>query len=99
MFIVGNFIGALATVLDVLLNAVLVIVLINALLSWVRVDTSNPVLAFLERISDAVCNPIRRLFPTAAGGIDFAPFIAMLVIMFIQRFAIRSMHELALRLG
>ena len=99
MFIVGNLIGALATVLDVLLNAVLVIVLINALLSWVRVDTSNPIVAFLDRASDAVCNPIRRLFPTSAGGIDFAPFIAMLVIMFIQRFAIRSMHDLALRLG
>lgn len=99
MFIVGNFIGATASVLEVLLNAVLIIVLINALLSWVRIDTSNPIVALLERVSDAVCNPIRRLFPTAAGGIDFAPFIAMLVIMFIQRFAIRSMHELALRLG
>src|SRR5262249_9811892 len=99
VFIIGNFIGAVATVLDVLLNALLLIILINALLSWVRVDASTPIIVFLGRVSDAVCDPIRRLFPTTAGGIDFAPFIAMLAIVFIQRFAIASLHELALRLG
>ena len=64
MFIVGNFLDAIATVADVLLNALLIIVLINAVLSWVRPDPSNPIVAFLERVSDAVCNPIRRMFPT-----------------------------------
>ena len=39
---------------------------------------------FLDRVSDLVCDPIRRLFPTAFSGIDFAPFIAMLAIWFLQ---------------
>jgi len=99
MFIVGNFLEAIATVADVLLNALLIIVLINAILSWVRPDPSHPIVAFLERVSDAVCNPIRRMFPTTVGGLDFAPFIVMLAIMFVQRFAIHSLRDLALRLG
>jgi len=99
MFIVGNFIGALAQVLDILLNLLMLVVLINALLSWVRPDPHNPMVMLLERISDFVCDPIRRLFPTNAGGIDFAPFIAMLLIVFVQRFAIASLRDLALRLG
>jgi YggT family protein len=99
MFIVGNFIGALAQVLDILLNALMLIILINALLSWVRPDPRNPIVMLLERVSDFVCDPIRRLFPTNAGGIDFAPFIAMILIIFVQRFAIASLRDLALRLG
>jgi YggT family protein len=99
MFVVGNFIGALAQVLDIALNALMLIILINALLSWVRPDPNNPIVMLLERVSDFVCDPIRRLFPTSAGGMDFAPFIAMLLIIFLQRFAIGSMRDLALRLG
>ncbi len=99
MFIVGNFLGAVASVFDIVLNVLMLIILINALLSWVRPDPHQPIVQLLERISDAVCDPIRRLIPTNAGGIDFAPFIAMLLIVFIQRFAIGSLHDLALRLG
>jgi YggT family protein len=99
MFVVGNFIGALAQVLDMVLSALLVVILVNALLSWVRPDPNNPIVALLDRVSDFVCDPIRRLFPTSAGGMDFAPFIAMLLIIFLQRFAIGSMRDLALRMG
>jgi YggT family protein len=99
MFVIGNFLGALAQVLDIVLNALMLIILINALLSWVRPDPRQPIVMLLDRISDFVCDPIRRLVPTNAGGIDFAPFLAMLLIIFLQRFAIGSLRDLALRLG
>jgi YggT family protein len=98
MFVIGNLVGAIATILDLVLQALLIIILINAILSWVRPDPSNPIVMFLERVSDAVCDPIRRLFPTVLGGIDFAPFIAMLAIWFIQLFAVRSLHDIAIRM-
>ena len=63
--------GAIATILDLVLQALLIIILINAILSWVRPDPSNPIVMFLERVSDAVCDPIRRLFPTVLGGHRF----------------------------
>jgi YggT family protein len=99
MFVVGNLIGALATVLEVGLNVLSLILIINALLSWVRPDPANPIVRFLDQVSDAVCDPVRRLFPTVVGGLDLAPLIVLLVIMFLRQFVVTSMHELAFRVG
>jgi YggT family protein len=99
MFVVGNLLGAIATVLDVLLNALGIILIVNALLSWVRPDPSNPIVRFLDQVSDAVCEPIRRLIPTVIGGFDLAPMIAILAIMFLRQFVVGSLHELAFRVG
>jgi YggT family protein len=98
MFVVGNLFGALATVLNIVLNALLIVIFVNALLSWVRPDPNNPIVMFLNRVSDIVCNPIRRLFPTTAGGIDFAPFIAMLAIVLVQQFLVQSLTDIAVRM-
>ena len=98
MFIVGHFIDALARVMDILLGLLMLVILVNALLSWVRPDPGHPMVMLLDRISDFVCDPIRRLFPTHAGGLDFAPFIAMLLIVFVQRFVIHSLLDIAQRL-
>ena|SRR5437867_12375287 len=98
MFVIGNLVQAIAVVLDVVLQALLLVVLINALLSWVRPDPSNPIVMFLERVSDLICNPIRRMIPTNVSGIDFAPFIAMLVIWFVKLFVVASLKDLAVRL-
>ncbi len=99
MFVVGNLLGAVATVLDVLLNALGIILIVNALLSWVRPDPSNPIVRFLDQVSDAVCEPIRRLIPTVIGGLDLAPMIAILALMFLRQFVVGSLHELAFRVG
>jgi YggT family protein len=99
MFVVGNFLGAVAEVLNIVLQALLIVILINAVLSWARPDPSNPIVMFLDRVSDFVCAPLRRLFPTVFGGIDFAPFIAMLAIYFIQQFVVASLRGVALRMG
>ena len=99
MFVVGNFLGAVAGLLDIVLQVLLIVILINAVLSWVRPDPSNPIVVFLDRVSDFVCAPLRRLFPTVFGGIDFAPFIAMLAIYFIQQFVVGSLRGMALRMG
>lgn len=98
MFVLGNLLGALATMLDIVLQTLLIIIFINAILSWVRPDPSNPIVMFLDRVSDAVCNPIRRMFPTAFSGIDFAPFIAMLLIVGLRMFLVGTLRDLAVRL-
>ena len=99
MFVLGNLIGAVATVLDYVLNALAIILIVNALLSWVRPDPANPIVRFLDQISDAMCDPIRRLFPTVVGGLDLAPMIALAAIWFLRMFAVNSLKELAFRVG
>ena len=99
MFVIGNLLGAIAVVLGFLLNTLMVIILVNALLSWVRPDPGNPIVMFLDRVSDLVCNPVRRLFPTAYSGIDFAPFIAMIGLWLAQMFVVSTLRDLAARMG
>ncbi|HET9326252.1 MAG TPA: YggT family protein [Candidatus Eisenbacteria bacterium] len=99
MFVFGNLVQAIAVVLDVVLQALLLVILINALLSWVRPDPSNPIVQFLDRVSDLVCNPIRRVIPTNVSGIDFAPFVAMLVIWFVKMFLVSTLNDVAVRMG
>ena len=99
MFVIGNLLEAVAAVLNVVLQALLLVIFVNALLSWVRPDPSNPIVMTLDRISDLVCNPIRRIFPTMVSGIDFAPFIAMLAIWLVQMFLVGTLRDVALRMG
>jgi YggT family protein len=99
MFVIGNLLRAIAAILDIVINGLLIVVFVNALLSWVRPDPANPIVQLLERISDLVCAPIRKLFPTALGGIDFAPFLAMLALLFVKLFVVESLRGLAIRMG
>jgi YggT family protein len=99
MFVIGNLLEAVAAVLNVVLQLLLLVIFVNALLSWVRPDPSNPIVMTLDRISDLVCNPIRRIFPTMVSGIDFAPFIAMLAIWLVQMFLVGTLRDVALRMG
>jgi YggT family protein len=89
----GYFFGALAALLNVVFNVLLLIVLVNALLSWVRPNPSNPIVHFLEVASDMLCNPVRKLFPTIIGGFDIAPMIVMLVLFFLQSWLVPWMRS------
>src|SRR5262245_2372924 len=99
MWMVAQVISTVATILEWVLNALGLVIIINALLSWVRPDPSNPIVRFLDQVSDAVCDPIRRLIPTIVAGLDLAPMIAMAAIWFIKLFVVNSLHELAFRVG
>jgi len=98
MFVIGNLLSAVATILNFLLSALMLVILVNALLSWVRPDPGNPIVMFLDRVSDAVCDPIRRVLPTTFGGIDIAPFLALLALWLIQLFVVRTLQDIAVRM-
>ncbi len=98
MFVIGNLLSAVATILNFLIQALMLVLIINALLSWVRPDPSNPIVRTLDMISDWACAPVRRLFPTTMSGIDFAPFVTILLLWAIQLFVVASLRDLAIRL-
>ncbi len=98
MFIAGNLLSALAEVLNWLLWAYMWIIIIRALLSWVNPDPWNPIVQFLNRVTEPVLAPLRRRLPTWQWGIDFSPLVAILAIIFIQRFVVGSIMDLAWRL-
>jgi YggT family protein len=98
MFIAGNLLNALATILDIALTAYYWIIIVRAIVSWVNADPWNPIVQFLHRATDPVLRPIQRMLPTRGWGIDFSPLVAILAIIFVQRFLVASLNELAWRL-
>ncbi|MDD5253378.1 MAG: YggT family protein [Candidatus Omnitrophota bacterium] len=75
------------------------LVLIRALLSWVSPDPDNPIVQFLEKYTEPILAPIRRILPANLKfGIDISPIIAFLAIMFIRSFLVSTLLDLAVRL-
>ena len=95
MFVVGNLLEALATVIYYVLNIYMWIIIARAVISWVNPDPYNPIVRFLYSITDPVLLAIRRRLPLAFGGIDFSPILVILAIIFLQRFLVASLHDLA----
>lgn len=98
MFIASNLLSALATILDIALTAYMWIIIIRAIISWVNPDPWNPIVKFLYRATDPVLRQIQRMLPMRGWGIDFSPLIAILAIIFIQKFLVASLSDLAWRL-
>jgi YggT family protein len=95
MFVMGNFLSALAYLVGIILTVAYWLILIRALISWVSPDPSNPLVQFLYRTTEPVLEPIRRILPNLA--IDLSPLIAFFGIIFLQRFLVASLYDLAAR--
>ena len=98
MFILSNFIKASASIIDIALTVYMWIVVVRAVVSWVNPDPYNPIVVFLRRSTDPVLIPIKRKFPFSGMGIDFSPLIVILGIVFLQKFLVTTLYQLAFRL-
>lgn len=97
MFVVGNVLLGLATVLDYALWFYMWIIIARALISWVNPDPWNPIVQFLDRATEPVLAPIRRRLGWRMG-IDLSPLVAIVVITFVQIAVVQSLKELAVRM-
>ena len=98
MFVMGNLLGAVARILDLVLWAYMWLIIIRALLSWVNPDPWNPVVQFLTRVTEPVLGPIRRRVPSWRMGIDLSPLVAILAIYFVQWFLVDTLKDMAWRM-
>jgi YggT family protein len=84
-------IGALLWLIDQVVWLAIVILIGNAILSWLVafnvINTSNRAVYMiwdtLNRLSDPILRPIRRIMPNL-GGIDISPVIAILGLQFVN---------------
>lgn len=98
MFVIGNMLLGLATVLDYALWFYMWIIIARALISWVSPDPWNPIVQFLDRATEPVLSPIRRWLGWRMG-IDLSPLVAIVGITFLQIAVVQSLKELALRMN
>lgn len=98
MFVMANFIEALATLINIILSASIWVVIGRVIISWVNADPYNPIVRILYQVTEPVLYRIRRFMPVF-GGFDFSPMILILAIIFLQRFLVPTLHQLARSIG
>ena len=78
-------------VLDLLLSVLTWIIIIQAILSWLvafyvintHSDFMRSLLSALDRITEPLYRPVRRILPDF-GGIDFSPLVVLLLIYVVR---------------
>ena len=84
--------------ISVLLQVYSYVLLARALVSWIpNLDPYNPIVQFLERATEPVLTPIRRLVGWRMG-MDLSPMIAILILVFLQYAVVQSLRDIAVRM-
>ena len=76
------------------ISVMIFIILASVVISWlraarVRVPYGNPVIRGIEGAAEAILRPIRRAIPTAGGGLDFSPMVALILLYILRRIIAR----------
>jgi len=83
---------AIVQTLHTVINLYIWIVIIAALLSFVRPDPYNPIVQILYRLTEPVMGFIRRKMPfVVLSGIDLSPLVVILALQLIDNFMMRAL--------
>ena len=61
------------------------VVLASVILSWVRLEPTNPVVKVVNALTEPVLKPIRAVLPSFMG-LDFSPLVLLLALSILRRF-------------
>ena len=76
-----------------LIDIYTIVIIVRAIISWVQPNPYNPIVQFLYRVTEPVLYPIRRMLFRYKGmrdtGIDFSPFIAIIMLYVLKSILFR----------
>jgi len=96
MIVLSTLLMSIANILHMVINLYLWVVIIAALITWVRPDPYNPIVQILYKLTEPAYAFIRRYIPTNFGGLDIAPLILILALQFIDMFFVNLLMKFAL---
>ncbi|MFP4461630.1 MAG: YggT family protein [Thermotogota bacterium] len=97
MFILGNLLIGIAKVLQVVLYGYMFVLIIDAVLSFLPQMRYSPFRQVISSLANLVLNPLRRVIKPI-GQIDFTPYIAILIMIFLDAFLIQTLFDIGIRL-
>jgi YggT family protein len=78
------------TIISYIFNALTLLILARALLSWFDPGMRSRIGKLLVDITEPLIGPIRRMMPSA-GGLDFSPIIAIILLQFVERIILQAL--------
>jgi len=99
MFVLGNFVEAIALIIDKVLFLYYWVLIIAVLLSWVSPDPFNPLVRFFRMATEPVFGWVRERFRfLSVGMLDLSPLAVFIGIWFLRMFLVRTLIDLSIRL-
>ena len=86
--------SGLLMILNNLVMVYMWVIIIAALLTWVRPDTFNPIVQLLYRLTNPAYALVRRYIPTMFNGIDLAPLIIIIALQVVQVLITSIIHSI-----
>jgi YggT family protein len=97
MFLLGNFLLAVAKLINFALSIYIWVIIGSAVISWVNADPYNPIVRFLRQATEPLLVRIRRVLPIM-GGLDLSPMVLILIVIFLQSFLVPTLQQIAMSL-
>ncbi|MBU1185481.1 MAG: YggT family protein [Acidobacteria bacterium] len=92
MILLANFLQAVARILHLLLMVSVWIFIIRVILSWIPLPSASPLTGLLYGLTEPVLRRIRRFLPPyKTAGFDLSPMIAVIFLLFIDSFLVKSL--------
>ena len=98
MFALGNLLEAISYILRISLNFLQISIIISVIMSFL-IPYYSKIRSFFDGIANLILNPIRKYIPVQAGPFDLSPLIGILILIFIDRFLVQTLFDIASRLG
>lgn len=101
MIILANFLGALAIVLGMVLNTLVIILIIRMILSWANPDPYNPFVRFIIGVTDPLMqlvSPLARYVNPKNSRVDFTPLVLLLILIFLKYFMVQVLIDYSFEL-
>jgi len=90
-----NIIIGIGGIVHSLITIYIWVIIIAALLTWVRPDPSNPIVQMLYRLTEPAYDFIRRYIPSTFNGIDLAPLILIVGLNILDVIFVNILRSLA----
>ncbi len=87
--------NGLAFVFNLVLNMVQLLVIASVVVSWVGGDPRNQLVQMVKSATEPIYRPLRRLTSRIPGQMDWAPFAALLVVVFLQKTVVFYLMQIA----
>jgi YggT family protein len=69
-------------IVTILCQVLAIIIFVRAILSWFATSPNSQVVLFLDRITEPILAPLRRIVPRL-GMVDITPMIAIIILLLI----------------
>ena len=84
--IVDAFVLSIIDLVRSLIFVYIWVLIIDAVMSWVNPDPYNPIVSFIRRITHPLYDLVRRYINLNFNGIDFTPFLILILLNFLYSF-------------